>query len=104
MKRIAFEEAVKYAPPQTKIIYHVGNMLYDRNEGDAFMAVDNVACAAMDAFTEGKVDLFQQRVSPGVCEYIAVKKAPPYFSQAFVGCYMPGYVAPAVRSGSWPWL
>jgi hypothetical protein len=50
------------------IVYHVGNLLYDREQSDA---VDLMGKAAWEAYLDKRALLFQQRVSPGVCRYIA---------------------------------
>ena len=82
---------LKFAPVGSRLVYHIGNLQADRvrigrevDESDTgkdrmhmralpVPLFDDIAKAAMTAFYQKRVLLFQRRISPGVCEYFAVK-------------------------------
>lgn len=51
------------------IVYHIGVLMADRVYD---VEVDSVARAAWQAHVDDKVRLFQRRVRPSACQYVAV--------------------------------
>lgn len=86
MTRQEFEADLLTLKPDQTIIYHTGNMIYDRLQGPHCMAVDNIARAAWTAMEAGKVRLAQKRVGRAVA-YCAIGCAKPYVPVEWIGCY-----------------
>lgn len=59
----------------SKITYHVGNLMYDRqNRNDEnWGRIDSLGRVAYNAAMAGRVRLFQKRIGPDRCAYIAVR-------------------------------
>jgi hypothetical protein len=73
------------AGPGTRIIYHEGFLLEDR-EGDNRLAANRIANTAYALYLQGLVELVQTRKGPGLFAYQAVRrKAEP--SKAFFGLF-----------------
>lgn len=92
MHRRDLETAIENMKSGDSVIYHVGNLMYDRNFGTDFMRVDNTADTAWQAMEAGKVSLVQER-HPGSetprYSYIAIKRSSPYERVYWSGCYDP---------------
>ena len=71
-----FRDAVRTARRGERIVYHIGNLLWDRSGWNVSnpqrKAIDAVGLAAWEALIAGKVLLFQHRVD-GCSEYIAAR-------------------------------
>lgn len=89
MTRYEFDTKVKNAKAGARIVYHVGDLAYDRQLGFDFLKVNAVGLAAFQACEAGKVDLIQKLLAPGVFEYIAIKKTEPHTKVGWTGCYDP---------------
>lgn len=74
LTRVVFEQRIIEAQPGDKIVYHVGHLGRDRKSGPDFLAIENTAQAARQAFEDGKVTLVQHRVMPDIYEYVAIAK------------------------------
>ncbi len=85
---VSFDQRVKRALPGEKIVYHIGNLVLDREGKGDFFTVHLTATAAWRAMEAGKVDLVQ-RISGDKTEYIAVKRAEPHKKTEWTGCYDP---------------
>jgi hypothetical protein len=73
MTRMQFLSQLATAKPGEYVVYHTGNLLYDRENGPEFQNVNAVAVAAYEAYDEARVTLVQKRIAPHVCAYIAIK-------------------------------
>jgi hypothetical protein len=77
----AFRVVLDNAAPGQRIVYHTGNLSFDRDEWNRNLAskqkheLNQLANAAYDAAMVGKVFLFQRRLGPGVCEYQAMRRS-----------------------------
>jgi len=89
MLRQDFEGHIATLPAGRALIYHIGNMMWDRERGTGFQRVNSTAHAAWEAMEAGKVYLVQRRVLPDVFEYVAIKRDPPYSAVEWTGCYDP---------------
>lgn len=76
ISRTDFLSQIETAKPGTKIIYHTGSVMADRQIGQTFLTVNAVAAAAYDAYLNGQVTLVQKTLAPGIHDYIAIKRAP----------------------------
>src|ERR1700722_17100400 len=74
MTRVSFLTDVATAKASDWIVYHTGNLLYDRLFGPEFQNVHAIATAAYEAYDEDRVHLVQKRIAPGVCAYIVIKR------------------------------
>jgi hypothetical protein len=69
---------VAHASPGEECVYHVGLLMRDRQytvNGDKknLTALDGMARSVMASAQTGVVRLFQRRLDPLICAYIAVK-------------------------------
>ena len=85
---VSFDQRVKRALPGEQIVYHVGNLVIDRERAGDFFTIHLTATAAWRAMEAGKVDLVQRSVDD-MFEYIAVKRAEPHKKAEWTGCYDP---------------
>lgn len=84
-----FAGAMKATPVGSTIIYHRGNLSRDRQVGQQFLQVNSMACAAWGLMEQGKVALFQKRLSPTELAYGARVLPKPHRPVSFVGAYNP---------------
>jgi hypothetical protein len=73
MTRLEFLSKMATMQPGEKVIYHVGSLLFDRQIGEDFQCVHNLAFATWEAMENGSCALTQRRLMPLMCEYIATK-------------------------------
>lgn len=70
-------EFVRRSKRNTRIVYHVGNLAYDRDalvNPTGYKLVAAVGELAYRSYEQGLVELVQERVSPGRCSYIAIHR------------------------------
>lgn len=73
LPKLDFVDRLAKARKGDTVVYHVGSLMGDRNQGSDFLKVDTVASAAWEAHLKGKVRLHQRAVGvPGIHEYVAV--------------------------------
>lgn len=84
-----FAGALKATPVGSTIIYHQGNLSRDRHIGPRFLQVNSMAQTAWSLYEQGKVDLFQKRLSPTELAYGARVLPKPHRPVSFVGAYNP---------------
>ena len=66
-----FYEDMRKLPIGGRIVYHTGNLIFDR---DSYTNVKRIAGLAHTAYKEGIVILVQRRAAPEVCDYIAQRR------------------------------
>lgn len=94
LTRLELIDHIDHAKPGTRIIYHVGSLIKDRQKGLDFMQVHAVALTAWAAMEAGHVELKQRMVLPGICEYVAQKRPGPHKPVQWEGCYHPEWRGP----------
>lgn len=85
--RADFQTLLAAAAVGERIIYHTGDLQFQRQKGSQ---LDATAEAVWQAHLRGDCTMVQRRVSPYVWEYIAVKSARP---PEYKGCYEPNNLA-----------
>ena len=70
MMRNDFFDSFKQMKPKQVLVYHEGNLIYDREQDKE---VDRVARAAWQLYETGKCTLLQKRIRLGECAYLLVK-------------------------------
>ncbi len=89
MTRENFAAALAAAKPGANIVYHVGNLMSDREFGKNFLTVHGVGLAAWAAMEAGKVELFQKPVGDGRYTYYASVLSKPHKQRRWTGSYAP---------------
>jgi hypothetical protein len=89
MDRETFNCRVATAKPREQIVYHTGDLKYDRIYDPNFQVIDGAARAAWAAAEAGVVSLGQHKVAPHIYAYIATKRHAPYKRITWTGCYDP---------------
>lgn len=74
--RQTFADRLVRARPGDRWVYHIGSLMYDRQEGPECKAVHAQAKAAWEAYTVGLVTLVQRKTAPLEFQYIAIKRHP----------------------------
>jgi len=92
-----FEYDIERATPGEEVVYHVGDLHYDRTQGtDGFgrgaVAIAQKAKAAWLAMCAGACMLYQRRVGPSRWYYVAKKLPFPHKAVVFSGAYDPEYL------------
>lgn len=73
MNRMQFLSQLAALKPGERLVYHTGNLIYDRENGPDFQNVHAVGVAAYEAYDEARITLVQKRIAPHICAYVAVK-------------------------------
>lgn len=67
----SFSRWLQDAQPGSVCSYHTGLLGFDRESN---WEADRLARIAMRSYYVGRIELVQQRLGPGVCDYLAIKR------------------------------